>query len=72
MGFGSRTVWELLDYLYQNYANILPANLTNNTGKMNEPWEPNQPVGFVIRQVQDTMDFAAHNMAPFTDEKVVN
>ena len=51
VGFGSRTVWELLDRLYRNYANILPADLTKNVEKINEPWDTNQPFEFVIHQV---------------------
>ena len=51
VGFGSRTIWQLLDHLYLHYANILPADLMKNTQKLNAPWDPNQPFEYVIRQI---------------------
>ena len=39
---------------------------------MNKPWDPNQPSEFLIRQVQDAIDYAAHANTPYTLEQVVN
>ena len=38
VGLGNKTVWELLEHLYNIYAKITPSNLKNNDKRMNEPY----------------------------------
>ena len=72
VGFGNLTILQMLDHLYDVYAKILPDDLVKNTEKMSSPWDPNQPFEFLIRQIQNGIDFAAHGLAPLTTEQIVN
>ena len=36
------------------------------------PWDTAQPFKYVIKQIQDATDFAAHDNTPYTQEQIVN
>ena len=70
VGLGNRTLWELLDHLYKTYAKITATNLKNNDKKMNAPYNPNMPFEFLIEQIQNAVDFAAHSGTPYTQNQI--
>ena len=72
VGFGSLTILQMLDHLYDVYAKMLPDDLVKNTENMSAPWDPNQPFEYLIRQIQNGIDFAAHGQAPLTTKQIVN
>ena len=72
VGFGSLTILQMLDHLYDVYAKILPDDLVKNTENMSAPWDPNQPFEYLIRQIQNGIDFAAHGQTPLTNKQIVN
>ena len=72
VGFGNLTILQMLDHLYDIYAKILPDDLVKNTENMSAPWDPSQPFEYLIRQIQNGIDFAAHGLAPLTMEQIVN
>ena len=39
---------------------------------MSAPWDPNQPFEYLIRQIHNGIDFAAHGQALLSMEQVVN
>ena len=39
---------------------------------MTRPWDTAQPFEYVIKQIQDANDFAAHANTPYTQEQIVN
>ena len=39
---------------------------------MTTPWDPNQPFEFLVQQVQDAVDYAAHANTPYTAKQIVN
>ena len=70
VGLGNRTLWQLLDHLYKTYAKITDTDLKNNDRKMNEPYDPNMPFEFLIEQIQNAIDFAAHTGTPYTQNQI--
>ena len=72
IGHANRTVLELLTHLYDTYAKISPSDLIKNNQKMTAPWDPNQPFEYLVRQIQDAVDYAAHANTPYTAEQIVN
>ena len=71
VGLGNRTVWQLLHHLYTTYAKITPTDLKVNDVRMNAPYDPNQPFEFLIEQIQDATDYAAHAGTPYSQEKIL-
>ena len=58
--------------MYNTYTKILPSDLIHNIQKMATAWDPNQPFEFLVRQIQDAVDYAAHAINPYTVEQIVN
>ena len=52
------TMLHLLNHLYQNYANIIPGNLVNNSTKMNKDYHTNLPINTLFGRIQDCIYFA--------------
>ena len=71
VGLGNRTVWQLLHHLYTTYAKITPTDLKVNDVRMNAPYDPNQPFEFLIEQIQDATDYAAHAGTPYSQGKIL-
>ena len=72
VGFGNLAILEMIDHLYDVYTKIQPNDLVKNTERMSAPWDPNQPFEYLIRKIQNGIDFAAHGQAPLSTEQVVN
>ena len=71
VGLGNKTVWDLLEHLYNTYAKITPSDLKTNDKRMNEPYNPNMPFECLIEQVQDAVDYAAHAGSPYTAKQIL-
>ena len=71
VGLGNRTVWDLLSHLYGTYAKITPTDLKENDTRMNAPYDPNQPFEFLIEQIQDAANYAAHAGTPYSQEQIL-
>lgn len=71
VGLGNRTILELLDHLYLTYAKITPTDLKENDARMNAPYDPNQPFEFLIEQIQNAIDYAAHAGTPYSPEQTL-
>ena len=69
VGFGNKRVIEMLNHLYDVYAKILPNDLVLDNEKVNSPWDPNQPFEFLICQIQNGINFAAHRQVPYQQNK---
>ena len=71
VGLGNKTVWELLEHLYNTYAKITPSDLKINNKRMNEPYDPNMPFKCLIEQIQDAVDYEAHAGSPYTPKQIL-
>ena len=71
VGLGNKKVWDLLRHLYTTYAKITPTDLKENDARMNAPYDPNQPFEFLIKQIQDAADYAAHAGTPYSQEQIL-
>ena len=72
VGFANRSLREMLQHLYDTYADISAENLEENDKKMREPWDPNAPFEELIKQIKDAVDLADHAGAPYSQEQIVN
>ena len=39
---------------------------------MNIPWDLNQPLEFLVKQIQDAVNYAAHANTPYTLKQIMN
>ena len=72
IGLGTRTPLELLTHLYANYAKITPADLDKNDVAMKQPFDVNQPIEILYKQIEDSIEFAAAGQTPYSPEQVLN
>ena len=70
--FGNRTVYAMIQHLYNTYAKISLADLKTNADAMSKLYDPNEPFEALIQQVQEAVDYADHRGAPFTQEQILN
>ena len=70
--YAKKTTLQILTHLYDNYARISQLELKENDHRMNEEWDPNQPIEVLYDQIEDAVEFASAGKAPYTTPQVVN
>jgi len=71
VGYANITTKELLEHLYTSYAQITSNDLRENEARMNQPYDPNQPIEILFDQIDDAVDFAAAGNVPYTNRQIV-
>jgi hypothetical protein len=72
IGLGTRTLMELLNHLYNNYAKITPSNLDKNDVPMKQPCDINQPFKILYKQIDDAIAFTAAGQTPYSTQQVLS
>ena len=72
IGYANVTTLQLLTDLYTVYTKISAANLKNNTSRMKIPYDVNLPIETFFDQIEDAVEFASADNAPFIPVQVVN
>ena len=72
IGYGNVTVLELLTHLYSTYAKISPGDLEANEKRMKAAYDPNLPIEFLFKQIEDAVAYADHGQAPISQVQVTN
>jgi hypothetical protein len=70
-GYVTSTTWHILDFLYTNYGNITPAELLANTEKLQEPYNPSEPIESLFTRFEDAMEYADAANRPFTEVQIL-
>ena len=70
--YGNVTVLQILTHLYSTYARITPGDLEQNNVLMTKSWDPNLPIEFLFKQIEDATAYADHGGAPLSPVQVVN
>ena len=71
VGYSGVTALNLLDHLYANYAKITGPMLEENDRSMRVPFDANQPVEILFRQIDDGVSMAARAQRPFSPEQIL-
>ena len=66
------TLRQLLDHLFDTYANIDQFDLETNYQKMTARYDPNSPIESLFEQISDGTAFAALGNAPFSPKQIVD
>ena len=72
VAYGNVTVLQLLTHLYTTYARISPSDLAKNNLLMIRDYDPNLPIEFLFKQIEDATAYADHGGAPLSPVQIVN
>jgi hypothetical protein len=69
-GFANITTRTLIVHLLASYGLITPTNLAANNIKMNQRYDPSQPVKTLFAQIEDAVNFADSGQVPYSPQQV--
>ena len=72
IGYGNVTILQLFTHLYSTYAKISPGDLEANEKRMKAAYDPNLPIEFLFKQIEDAVAYADHGQAPISQVQVTN
>jgi hypothetical protein len=58
VGFSNISARDLLDHLFGTYGNITAVDLEISVEHMRRAWDPQQPVEYLFKQIQDCADYS--------------
>ena len=67
----NQSIRTILTHLFDNYSNITPLELKDNNTKMRATWDPNSPFDCLIKQIEDSQDYADDGGQPYTAEQLL-
>jgi hypothetical protein len=71
-GYTNCTSLQLLTHTLTFYAMIAPTELTQNYKRLNTPYDPDQMIENLFRQIQDARAFVVAGGQPYGDAMIVN
>jgi hypothetical protein len=72
IGYSNCTSLQLLAHLLTYYAMIAPTELTQNYEHLNTPYDPNQPIENLFKEIEDARAFAMAGGQPYGDAIIIN
>jgi hypothetical protein len=58
VGYANISSRDMLDHLFETYGNITAVDLEINFEHMRQAWDPQQPVEYLFKQIQDCADYS--------------
>jgi hypothetical protein len=58
VGYANISARDMLDHLFETYGNITAVDLEINFKHMRRAWDPQQPVEYLLKQIQDCADYS--------------
>jgi hypothetical protein len=58
VGYTNISARDMLDHLFETYGNITAVDLEINFEHMRRAWDPQQPVEYLFKQIQDCADYS--------------
>ena len=71
IGYTNIITLQMLTHLYAAYTKITEGDLEENDKRMRADYDVNQPMEFIIEQIDDAVDMAAASDNPYSTEQVV-
>ena len=65
-GYMNVNVLQMLTYLYENYGNMVPGDLTKNYKQLTALYDVSAPIKTLWEKIEDAIVFAGTADAPFT------
>ena len=71
-GFVNVSVLQMLTYLFDNYGDIEPGDLTENNRRLTAAYDVSAPIETLWEQIEEAMAYAAAANAPYTAQQINN
>jgi hypothetical protein len=62
----------LIQYLFDEYGDIMPIGLRANAKHLDEDWDPNQPIQTLYSRIKEIQTYAQAGNRTFTDHQIVD
>jgi hypothetical protein len=66
-GFAGVTPWDMMEYLYTNHGQLLYEDLVKNKNRLNEPFDPTEPIFNLFNRYRDICTVAAKGNQPIAE-----
>ena len=71
-GFNNISIQDIFKHLFDRFGDVTPLDLEEAEKSMNEPFNPNEPFGLFISNIEDAVDIAEAANCPFTQQQIIN
>jgi hypothetical protein len=72
VGYANISARDMLNHLFETYGNITAVDLEINFEHMRRPWDPQQPVESLFKQIQDCDDYSEAGGVPIGPSHQIN
>jgi len=70
-GFGTMTLSEIFEYMYNHYGVVSPLEIQKLSRQLDQPWNPNDPIENLFKNIEDTALFAIVANKTFMDHSLI-
>jgi hypothetical protein len=72
VGYENVSIEVLLQYLFDEYGDITPVDLRANAKRLDEEWDPSQPIQTLYSRIKEIQTYAQAGNRTFTDQQIVD
>jgi hypothetical protein len=72
VGYEHVSIHVLIQYLFDEYGDITPIGLRANVKRLDEDWDPNQPIQTLYSRIKEIQTYAQAGNRTFTDHQIVD
>jgi hypothetical protein len=72
VGYDNVSIHVLIQYLFDEYGDITPIDLRANAKRLDEDWDPNQPIQTLYSRIKEIQTYAQAGNRTFTDHQIVD
>jgi len=71
-GFNNISIQDIFAYLYDRFGDVTPLELEEAEKAMIEPFNPNEPFGSFVSNIEEAIDIAEAAGCPFIQQQIIN
>ena len=71
-GYTQLATLDIITHLYDTYGDITAYDLAVNNMQLNKPYDANQPISQLFKQIEEAGEFAAAAGSPFSDCQILD
>jgi hypothetical protein len=71
VGYANISARHMFDHLFETYSNIIAVDLEINFEHMRRPWDPQQPVESLFKQIQDRANYSEAGGVPIVPSQQI-
>ena len=71
-GFNNINIQDIFTYLFDRFGDVTPLELEEAEKSMNEPFNPNEPFGLFVSNIEEAVDIAEAAGCPYTPQQIIS